>query len=58
VASKTVNSRAQKDDGHLSRIETKLRNREAGFWMRTLVKFVTGVPVTGSTLVKKPTAPG
>jgi len=45
VKSKTVTQRASKDDARLGRIETQLRKREAGFWARTFVKFITGFPV-------------
>ena len=45
VDSRTLNYRAPRDDARLAQIESQLRKREAGFWMRVVVKFATGVPV-------------
>ena len=45
MPSKTATNRIARDDPRLALIETHLRRREAGFWMRVVIKFATGLPV-------------
>src|SRR5215510_11956925 len=42
---KTLNYRTPRDDARIVHVETRLRNREAGFWIRIFVKLATGIPV-------------
>jgi hypothetical protein len=43
---KPLNYRAPRDEAHVNRIATQLLKRDAGFWLRTLLMFALGIPLS------------